>query len=216
MEMAPTGTFSIVARDGETRDLGVAVQSKYFAVGSVVPWAAAGVGAVATQAAVNPELGPEALRLLGTRVPPQEALEQILAADERPELRQVGIIDHQSRTANHTGGECTQWAGGVCGEDFSAQGNILAGPQVVEAMAASFQAAAGQVLGERLMQALEAGQAAGGDTRGQQSAALLVVRQGGGTAGLTDRVVDLRVDDHQDPIAELRRIFDMLKAMREW
>ncbi len=216
MQIARAGTFSIVARDGGTGDMGVAVHSKYFAVGNVVPWAVAGVGAIATQAAVNPEFGPEGLRLLRTGLLPEDALEQMLAADDTPELRQVGIIDHRGRTANHTGAECTQWAGAICGDDFCAQGNILVGPQVIDAMVGTFEDTAGQVLPERLMRTLEAAQAAGGDSRGQQSAALLVVSEDIGIAGFTDRIVDLRVDDHTLPVEELRRIFDMLKAMREW
>jgi len=216
MRIAHAGTFSIVARDGDAGDVGVAVHSKYFAVGNVVPWAAAGVGAIATQAAVNPEFGPEALRCLRMGLLPQAALDQMLAADYTPELRQVGIIDHRGRTASHTGAECTRWAGGICGDDFCAQGNILVGPQVIDAMVGTFEDTAGQLLPERLMRTLETAQEAGGDSRGQQSAALLVVRKDVGIPGFTDRIVDLRVDDHTRPIEELRRLLGMLKAMREW
>ncbi len=210
MDPAPAGTFSIVARDPATGDIGVAVQSKYFAVGSIVPWAEAGVGAIATQSWANKEFGPLGLQLLREGMAPDEVLRDLLADDERPANRQVGIIDRHGRTANHTGAECNPWAGAAAGEDLSAQGNILVGEQVVADMAASFTVTAGKPLGERLVAALEAGQAAGGDARGQQSAALIVVREGIGTPAFTDRLIDLRVDDHPAPIAELRRLYDML------
>lgn len=210
------GTFSIVARDAATGDLGVAVESKYFAVGTVVPWAEAGVGAIATQSAANREFGPWGLTLLREGLQPQEALDRLLQGDEKPEVRQVGIIDRDGRTANHTGAECDPWAGAACGTDFSAQGNILVGPEVIADMAAAFEDSATLVFAERLMRALEAGQAAGGDARGQQSAALLVVSEQVGIPAQTDRLVDLRVDDHEKPIEELRRVFDILRDMRGW
>jgi uncharacterized Ntn-hydrolase superfamily protein len=211
-----TGTFSIVARDAATGDLGVAVESRYFAVGTVVPWAEAGVGAIATQAAVNRDFGPWGLTLLREDLQPQEALDRLLQGDEKPEVRQVGIIDRKGRTADHTGPECQPWAGAASGRDFSAQGNILVGPQVIADMAAAFEDSAAVAFAERLMRALEAAQQAGGDARGQQSAALLVVSEKAGIPGHTDRLVDLRVDDHQKPIEELRRMFDILCDMRGW
>jgi uncharacterized Ntn-hydrolase superfamily protein len=201
-------TFSIVAFDSETDSLGVAVQSKFLAVGSVVPWASAGVGAVATQALANYSYGPHGLELMVQGKAADEAVEGLISADEDREHRQVGVVDGQGRSATFTGSECFAWAGGVTGEHYAVQGNILVGAETVEAMARTYEETDGD-LAARLLSALDAGQAAGGDSRGKQSAALLVVREGGGYGGDNDRVVDLRVDDHPDPIRELMRIRDL-------
>jgi len=200
------GTFSIVARDPGTGDLGVAVQSRVLAVGAVVPWAKAGVGAVATQAFANPTFGPRGLKLLEEGKTPEEALLVLLESNEGRDERQVGIIDARGRTAAHTGSACTEWAGARRGEDFCVQGNILASEEVVAAMARAFREAQGD-LGSRMLAALQAGQNAGGDRRGMQSAALLIVREKGGYGGFDDRYCDLRVDDHEDPIRELARLY---------
>jgi uncharacterized Ntn-hydrolase superfamily protein len=206
----PRGTFSIVAYDAGTGDVGVAVQSKYFAVGAVVPWARAGVGAVATQAAGRAAYGPEILDHLAEGLEPAEAIERVLAADGRRETRQLGVVDAAGRTAAFTGNECNEWAGHLTGPGFAAQGNILAGEAVVAEMARSFENTTAS-LAERLMAALEAAQAAGGDKRGQQSAVLVVERPGGipGSREDIDRIVDLRVDDHAEPIRELRRLLQV-------
>jgi uncharacterized Ntn-hydrolase superfamily protein len=201
-------TFSIVAFDSETGSLGVAVQSKFLAVGSVVPWARAGVGAIATQGMANYNYGPRGLELLARGVTADETVEGLISADEGREHRQVGVVDGRGRAATFTGSECFDWAGGVKGEHYAAQGNILVGPDTVEAMARTYEETQGD-LAARLLSALDAGQAAGGDSRGKQSAALLVVREGGGYGGDNDRVVDLRVDDHPEPIRELIRIRDL-------
>lgn len=207
---ATVATFSIVGFDPATGDMGVAVQSRYFAVGSVVPWAEPGVGVVATQAAVNTGYGPRALELLREGLSPQEVIDRLLAADTFPRLsgRQVAVMDARGRVAVHTGPEASEWAGHVSGPDFSAQGNILTGPEVVQAMADAFQRTEGE-LALKLMAALEAGQEAGGDRRGQQSAALLVIREGGGRGYDNDVRIRLHVDDHPTPIAELRRLLTM-------
>jgi uncharacterized Ntn-hydrolase superfamily protein len=198
-------TFSIVAFDPGTDSLGVAVQSKFLAVGSVVPWARAGVGAVATQAMANYNYGPRGLELMSTGRSAEQTVEDLISADEDREHRQLGVVDGRGEAATFTGSECFEWAGGVTGEHYAAQGNILVGRETVEAMAATYEETKGD-LAARLLSALDAGQAAGGDSRGKQSAALLVVREGGGYGGDNDRVVDLRVDDHPDPIKELIRI----------
>jgi uncharacterized Ntn-hydrolase superfamily protein len=201
-------TFSIVGFDPETNSLGVAVQSKFLAVGSIVPWARAGVGAVATQAMANYNYGPRGLDRMAQGKTADETLEGLISADEDREHRQVGIVDGRGRAATFTGSECFEWAGGETGGCYAAQGNILVSGETVEAMAKTYQEAGGD-LATRLLSALDAGQAAGGDSRGKQSAALLVVREGGGYGGDNDRVVDLRVDDHPDPIKELMRIRDL-------
>lgn len=198
-------TFSIVARDPANGDLGVAVASKFLAVGSVVPWAQAGAGAVATQALANISYGPRGLALLAAGQPAEAALAELLADDPGREDRQIGLVDAQGRAAAHTGSRCMSWAGHVVGPGFAAQGNILAGAQVAEALAAAFTAAGGE-LAERLLAALQAGDAAGGDRRGRQSAALYVARAGGSYGGLLDRYIDLRADDHPSPVAELGRL----------
>jgi uncharacterized Ntn-hydrolase superfamily protein len=200
-------TFSIVAADPAAGDVGCAVQSKYFAVGTVVPWARAGVGAVATQAAGVAIYGPRALDELASGAPPGEALERVLANDEERETRQLGAVTAAGEAASFTGADCLAWAGHRSGEGYAVQGNILAGEQVVVEMERAFLETTGS-LAHRLVAALEAGQAAGGDSRGQQSAAIVVERTGAAaeTREGIDRVCDLRVDDHPQPIAELRRL----------
>ena len=198
-------TFSIVAFDPATGDLGVAVTSKFPAVGNGVPWAKAGVGAVATQAAANLSFGEEGLALMARGASAGEALAKVLSADSQREERQVGMVDAKGGAATHTGKNCFPWAGGRIGKHYAAQGNILVSAATVNAMAHAFESSTGE-LPDRLVTALEAGQAAGGDKRGRESAALLVVRKGAGYGGKGDRWVDLRVDDHPDPVVELRRL----------
>jgi len=208
---SPTsGTFSIVAFDPKTGDLGVAVASRVLAVGAVVPYAQAGVGAIATQAFANTTYGPKGLALLRKGLTPEQVLKRLLAEDKDREHRQVGIVDAKGRAA-FTGKKCLPWAGHLVGKGYAVQGNILAGEQVVKAMAQAFENTKGE-LAERLMAALEAGESAGGDARGKQSAALLVVRKGGGYGGFDDRYIDLRVDDHPEPVKELRRLLTMKLA----
>jgi uncharacterized Ntn-hydrolase superfamily protein len=201
------GTFSIVAADPAAGEVGVAVQSRYFAVGNVVPWAKAGVGAVATQAAGVAVYGPRVLEELESGAEPEVALARVLERDVDRETRQLGAVAADGRAAAFTGLRCQPWAGHVAGDGFAAQGNILAGEAVIGEMARAFAQTEGE-LAERLVAALEAAQAAGGDRRGQQSAAILVERVGAAADrrdGL-DRVCDLRVDDHAEPIVELRRL----------
>jgi uncharacterized Ntn-hydrolase superfamily protein len=198
-------TFSIVARDPATGDLGIAVESKFLAVGAVVPWTRAGVGAIATQAHANVAYGPDGLVMLDTGLSAREVLDKLIAADGERDVRQVGIVDSMGNAASWTGPDCTYWAGGYVGDGFCCQGNILTGPEVVEAMVEGYTTASG-TFANRLLTALEAGQAAGGDARGQQSAAICIVRPNGGYGGRNDRWIDLRVDDHPQPIAELRRL----------
>lgn len=200
-------TFSIVAIDPATGEIGVAVQSRIVAVGAVVPWAKAGVGAVATQSYANVTFGPAALEQIALGNSPVEALQTMLEGDSLKSQRQVGLINAAGETAQFTGTECLSWAGGRMGKGYAVQGNILAGPAVVEAMAEAFEKSADLLLAERLLAALDAGQAAGGDRRGQQSAALLIVREGWGYGGGNDRFRDLRVDEHVTPILELRRVY---------
>ena len=202
------GTFSIVAYDSVTQELGVAVQSKYFSVGQAVPWAEAGVGAVATQATVNMSYGKKALAMLRSGLASEEVMRALAANDSLWEGRQVGIVDARGRVASWTGERCLDWAGGETGPGFACQGNILAGPAVVAAMARAFRETGGE-LAERLLAALEAAQAAGGDKRGQQSAALIVVRPSADHPEFTERYVDLRVEDHKSPIRELRRVWEI-------
>lgn len=206
--MPQPSTFSIVAYDPEATAWGVAVQSKFIAVGAVVPFAEAGVGAVATQSFANTRYGPLGLAMMRHGLSAEETLAALLAGDPGGGHRQVGLVDAQGRAAAFTGSSCYEWAGHVVGEHFCCQGNILAGPDVVNAMAETFRAARGP-LAERLLAALAAGQAAGGDRRGQQSASLLVVTPGGGYAGFNDRLVDLRVDDHPTPIERLHRLYHL-------
>jgi uncharacterized Ntn-hydrolase superfamily protein len=207
-------TFSIVAIDRSNGDLGVAVASKFLAVGSVVPWARAGVGAIATQALANVSYGPDCLALLESGVGAEEALLRVTEADDGRAERQLGIVDAGGGAASHTGPDCLSWAGGRTGDGVAVQGNILVGRQVVEAMLADFEASSGS-LQERLVSALLAGDRAGGDARGRQSAALLVVRDGAGYGGKTDRWLDLRVDDHPDPVPELARMLGVWRVLFE-
>ncbi len=205
-------TFSIVGHDPRTGDLGIAVQSKFLAVGAVVPWARAGVGAVATQAWGNTTYGPRGLDLLAAGQDPEQVAAALVAGDPGAAQRQFGLVDAQGRAATYTGDECMSWAGGRTGPHFAAQGNILVSADTVDAMVDTFLTQQGRADGElsdHLLAALAAGQAAGGDSRGMQAAALLVVRAHGGYSGFNDRYVDLRVDDHPYPIAELRRLLDL-------
>lgn len=205
-------TFSIVARDPATGELGVAVQSRVLGVGAIVPFAKAGVGAVATQSMANTAYGPEGLKLLAAGRPAVEVLKELTAADPQKDIRQAGVIGPEGPPASFTGSACMAWAGGRVGEHYAVQGNILAGQAVVDGMAEAFEKTPG-TLAERMLAALEAGQAAGGDNRGMQSAALLVVRDGWGYGGQNDRYMDLRVDDHKEPIAELRRLHGLHRAL---
>jgi uncharacterized Ntn-hydrolase superfamily protein len=204
------GTFSIVGADPEVGEVGVAVQSKYFAVGAVVPWARAGVGAAATQAAGVAVYGLRLLQELEAQAEPDVAIATVLQSDDERETRQLGVVTADGRAAAFTGERCLPWAGHLVGPDFACQGNILAGEAVVAEMARAFTDTSGE-LAERLVAALEAGQAAGGDRRGQQSAALMVERVGAAAERRdgVDRICDLRVDDHEEPIAELRRLLDI-------
>lgn len=206
--MVKPSTFSVVARDPLTGDLGVAVQSKFLAVGAVVPFARAGVGAIATQALCNVAYGPQGLALLAGGMPARDVLASLLSKDEGAERRQAAIIDTRGTAAAHTGSGCSSWAGHEVGKGFSCQGNILTSHSVVRAMTCAMRDTYSP-FPERLVGALAAGQAAGGDSRGMQSAALLVVREAGGYGGFSDRYIDLRVDDHPSPIEELRRLLDL-------
>lgn len=202
----PVATFSIVAVDPATGEIGVGVQSKIVGVGSIVPFAKAGVGAVATQSFANTGYGPLGLRAFAEGISPDKVIKILTTDDPMRERRQVGVINAAGKAANFTGKECHGWAGGVVGENFAVQGNILTGPEVVKEMARAFQETEG-VLAERLIAALRAGQAAGGDSRGRQSAALLIVREGWGYGGIDDRFRDIRVDEHETPIEELDRVY---------
>jgi uncharacterized Ntn-hydrolase superfamily protein len=200
-------TYSIVACDLAGGQWGVAVQSKFLAVGSVVPWAEPHVGAIATQSYANPRYGPGGLALLREGRSADEVVEALTAVDESRAERQVGVVDGRGHSATFTGDACHDWAGGRTGRCYAAQGNILVSAATVDALAATFEANAHLELGQRLIECLAAAQAAGGDRRGQQSASLLVVEKDAGYAKLSDTVIDLRVDDHERPIAELRRLF---------
>jgi uncharacterized Ntn-hydrolase superfamily protein len=206
-------TYSICACDLATGQWGVATQSKFLAVGSVVPWAAAHVGAIATQAYANPGYGPAGLDLLRAGASADEVVEQLTAADDDRAQRQLGVVDAAGRGATYTGSECLDWAGGRAGDGYAAQGNILVSAETVDAMVDAFAAGSGRPLAERLIDCLAAAQAAGGDRRGQQSAALLVVERDGGYAGLSDVLVDLRTDDHERPVEELRRLHRLHHAL---
>jgi uncharacterized Ntn-hydrolase superfamily protein len=201
-------TFSIVAYDPATREWGVATQSRFLAVGAVVPWARANAGAVATQSYANTIFGPRGLELMAAGLDAQQALERLLADDEGREHRQVGLIDRHGDAATFTGKECLAWAGGLIGTNYAVQGNILVGEDTVTALARGFENAKGE-LADRLVAALWAGQQAGGDRRGQQSAAVLVVREQAGYAGFNDRYIDLRVDDDPHPIERLQAILEL-------
>jgi uncharacterized Ntn-hydrolase superfamily protein len=200
-------TYSIAACDLDAGQWGVATQSKFLAVGSVVPWAEPHVGAVATQAYANPRYGPDGLALLRDGLAADEVVERLTSADGDRDHRQLGVVDARGGSATFTGRECMDWAGGLTGPGFAAQGNILVGEETVAALATTFAATGGRPLGERLLECLAAAQAAGGDRRGQQSAALLVVEKDGGYGSLSDVLVDLRVDDHASPVAELARLY---------
>jgi uncharacterized Ntn-hydrolase superfamily protein len=202
-------TYSIVACDLEAREWGVAVQSKFLAVGAVVPWAEPEVGAVATQALANVSYGPHGLELLHQRLSAEEVVARLTEADDGRADRQLGVVDAEGRAESYTGSACLDWAGGKTGPGYAAQGNILVSAHTVAALAGTFEQTSGRPLAERLLAALAAAQAAGGDSRGQQSASLLVVRKGGGYGGTSDVMVDLRVDDHPTPIDELQRLYEM-------
>jgi uncharacterized Ntn-hydrolase superfamily protein len=202
------GTFSIVACDLDRREWGVAVASKFLAVGALCAWAEADLGALATQSWIKASYGPDGLRLLAGGASADEALAKLLATDEGREQRQVGVVDGEGRTASHTGAECLDWAGHRQGPSYAAQGNMLVSADTLTALADTFEATGSAPLADRLLAGLKAAQAAGGDRRGQQAAALKVVRRGGGYGG-ADVLVDLRVDDHVEPIAELERLHDL-------
>jgi uncharacterized Ntn-hydrolase superfamily protein len=201
-------TYSIAACDLDAGQWGVATQSKFLSVGSVVPWAEPDVGAIATQAYANPRYGPQGLDLLRQGLSAKEVVERLTSEDDGRDHRQLGIVDGQGRDASYTGAECMEWAGGRTGNCYAAQGNILVSAGTVDAIAETFEQSSG-LLAERLIECLDAAQAAGGDRRGQQSAALLVVKKDGGYAGLSDVVVELRVEDHERPLEELRRIYGL-------
>jgi uncharacterized Ntn-hydrolase superfamily protein len=206
------GTFSIIARDAAAGELGIAVHSKAHAVGSRTISAKGGVAVIAHQATSNPMYGQVGLELLQRGMTPQQALDYMTRADDGRENRQVSILDMQGRSASWTGSRPQDWKGHRCTAEYCVQGNILAGPQVLDGMARGFESAAGQPLAERLLAALDGGQAAGGDRRGMQSAALMVVKPLAGAAGFSDRIIDARVDDHRAPITELRRVFNVFRA----
>lgn len=201
-------TFSIVGYDPDAKEWGVAVQSKFLGVGAIVPFAKAGAGAIATQSLANMSYGPKGLALLEEGYRAEEALDKLIKEDPDRAMRQVGIIDANGNAATFTGEDCYEWAGGITGTHYAAQGNILVGKETVLAMGETFERTTGP-LAERLLAALDAGQQAGGDRRGRQSAALLIVREKGGYGGYNDRAIDLRVDDHPDPIKELIRLYGL-------
>jgi uncharacterized Ntn-hydrolase superfamily protein len=209
MASVRVATYSIVACDLEAGQWGVAVQSKFLGVGSIVPWAEPGIGAIATQAFANPRYGPQGLALLREGSSAQETVDRLTAEDDGRAERQVGVVDGTGGSATFTGAECLEWAGGRAGEGFAAQGNILVSAATVDALAETFEGSAGSPLTTRLLDCLDAAQAAGGDSRGQQSAALVVVQRDAGYAGLSDVLVDLRVEDHGRPLEELRRLYDL-------
>jgi len=204
-------TFSIVAFDPSTKDLGVAVQSRYFSVGSVVPWAKSEVGAVATQSFVNVSYGPRGLQLLRKGLTVNDIIEKLTGQDKAKDFRQLGLVDSKGNVAAFTGKKCLKWAGSKIGKNYAAQGNILAGEEVVNNMGRRFESADDDLAG-KLVAALEGGEKAGGDIRGRQSASLLVVRKGGGRGGYGDRYIDLRVEDHPNPIGELKRLLDLSRV----
>jgi uncharacterized Ntn-hydrolase superfamily protein len=206
--VARPSTYSIVACDLERREWGVAVQSKFLAAGSVVPWAEAEVGAVATQALANVAYGPEGLALLRGGASADDVVRRLTDADDGRDDRQLGVVDARGNAATYTGAKCLEWAGGLTGQGYAAQGNILVSEDTVAALARRFEDTAGKPLAHRLLDALAAAQAAGGDRRGQQSASLYIVRKGGGYGGNFDVAVDLRVDDHPTPIEELARLYE--------
>jgi uncharacterized Ntn-hydrolase superfamily protein len=208
-------TFSIAARDETTGELGVAVASRFFAVGHVVPWAKAGVGAAATQSFMNTSFGWRGLELLEKGLTPEETVNVLLRSDENSAQRQLGIVAADGKSATYTGKNCLAWAGGRSGPNYAIQGNILAGEAVVTAMEKAFLETGG-TLAERMYAALLAGDKNGGDSRGKQSAALLVVKAGAGYGGFTDRAIDIRVDDHPEPFKELGRLLDLGQMNYAW
>lgn len=201
-------TFSIIGFDPDTREWGIAVQSKFLGVGAVVPWAKAETGAIATQSFANTAFGPDGLMYLDRGLSPDEVVEKLIEDDPDRELRQFAVMDRHGETAVFTGNDCYDWAGHQEGAFCTAQGNILVSEETVQQLTHTFESAQGS-LAERLIEALEQGQEAGGDSRGKQSAALFVVKEEGGYGGYNDRVYDLRVDDHKEPIQELRRLYDL-------
>jgi uncharacterized Ntn-hydrolase superfamily protein len=206
--MIRPSTFSIVAHDPGDNAWGIAVASKFPAVGAVVPWAQAGAGAVATQSFANTTFGPRGLEFMAQGKSAQETLDLLLSGDEERDLRQAGVVDTEGRPATYTGKKCLSWAGGKVGKHFTAQGNILTGPETVDAMCDAFQDSPGD-LPDRLLAALLAGDRAGGDRRGKQSAAILVVKHEGGYGGYNDRWIDYRVDDDVDPVPRLKELLQM-------
>ena len=209
----PVATYSLCACDLDAGQWGVVTQSKFLAVGSIVPWAEPGAGAIATQSFANWRYGPDGLALLRQGLTATEVVERLTSADDDREQRQLGIVDAHGGSATFTGSGCHGWAGGRNGHGYAAQGNILVSGETVDALVETFVATAGKPLADRLLGSLAAAQAAGGDRRGQQSAALLVVERNGGYAGLSDVLFDLRVDDHPQPIEELRRIYGIHQAL---
>ncbi|WP_339060374.1 DUF1028 domain-containing protein [Tepidibacillus marianensis] len=201
-------TFSIVGFDPKTGELGVAVASKFLSVGSIVPWAKAGVGAVATQSWANVDYGIKGLDLLAQGLSPEQVIQRISSEDEGRADRQVGMVDAKGRSTTYSGDNCYNWAGGIAGGNFACQGNILVDENTVKTMAETFQKEEGPIA-ERLLKALLAGETAGGDSRGKQSAAILIVKEGGGYGGNHDRYLDLRVDDHKEPVQELIRLYQL-------
>jgi uncharacterized Ntn-hydrolase superfamily protein len=207
----PLATFSIVAMDSVTGELGVAVASRFFAVGAVVPWARAGVGAVATQSFANTTFGWRGLELMEKGSTPEEAMEALIGGDDDPDRRQVGMVATDGKSATYTGERCLHWAGGRSGPGYAIQGNILTGESVVTSMERAYLETQG-TLGERLYAAMVAGDSEGGDARGKQSAAMLVVKEGAGYGGYTDQAIDIRVDDHPEPFKELGRLLDIAQV----
>ena len=207
-------TFSIVGFDPETQELGVAVASKFLSVGAVVPFAKAGVGAIATQSWANLDYGKHGLEMLEKGMSPEEVIQELVRNDEKSASRQVGIVDAKGQSATFSGDDCYDWAGGSAGKNFAAQGNILVDQHTVEAMEFTFEQTLGS-LSERLLAALLAGDSAGGDSRGKQSAALLIVKENGSYGGYNDRYIDLRVDDHEEPVQELSRLLKLHKLYFE-
>ena len=205
-------TFSIIARDPATGEIGVGVQSKAFAAGNRAYTVKGGVGVIAHQSSANPMYGQIGIALLERGLTPQQALDMMRRSDEGRESRQVSILDFQGRGATFTGTGASDWKGGRCAKDYCVQGNILTGPEVVDALEKSFLSTAGQPLADRLMTALEAGQAAGGDARGQQSGAIVVARPLTNANSFNDRVIDIRVDDSKNPFREMRRILDLSRS----
>jgi len=201
-------TYSIVARDVTNGDLGLAVASKFLAVGSVVLWAEANVGAIATQSYANTTYGPNGLKMLGNGFAVNKVINELTKEDENRNLRQVGVIDANGNASSYTGNECHPWAGHLIGENYACQGNILTGPETLDTISRKFEETKGE-LSDRLIVALQAGDEIGGDRRGKQSAALLVVRYKGGYGGFDDKYIDLRVDDHIEPVQELARLLKL-------